>query len=259
MCTLIALHRCVPGLPLVVAANRDEYLDRPSAGPELRIGPTGAIAAPRDVREGGSWLGLNASRVFAGVTNRPAARLDPERRSRGLLLIDALAFPSAAEAAEALERTPAGAYNPFNLFVADARDAFVATCEEEVAVRGLAPGPHVIGNADPDDAAVAKVERLLGEARAAAGLPGRAVLDFLGGVCGRHAGTTRPLDETCIHTPVYGTRSSTLLALGAHERDDALRFSDGPPCSTPYVDFTHLLRELGRARVATGETARNAS
>jgi uncharacterized protein with NRDE domain len=259
MCTLIALHRCVPGLPLVVAANRDEYLDRPATGPELRIGPTGAIAAPRDLREGGTWLGVNAARVFAGLTNRPAASRDPERRSRGLLLLDALRFGSAAAAAEALERTPAGAYNPFNLFVADGEDAFVATCEEEVSVRGLDAGPHVIGNADPDDTAVPKVGRLMAEARAAAALPVDAVLGFLGGVCGRHEGTPRPLDETCIHTSVYGTRSSTLLALGEQERDDALRFSDGPPCSAPYLDFTHLLRELGRVRVATGGAARNAS
>ena len=36
MCTLIALHRCVPGAPLVIAANRDEYLDRPAEPPALR-------------------------------------------------------------------------------------------------------------------------------------------------------------------------------------------------------------------------------
>ena len=36
MCTLIALHRCYPDASLVVAANRDEYLDRPAEGPALR-------------------------------------------------------------------------------------------------------------------------------------------------------------------------------------------------------------------------------
>ncbi|MBC8341124.1 MAG: NRDE family protein, partial [Proteobacteria bacterium] len=35
MCTLIVMHRQVPGLPLVVAANRDDYLDRLSAPPAL--------------------------------------------------------------------------------------------------------------------------------------------------------------------------------------------------------------------------------
>jgi uncharacterized protein with NRDE domain len=259
MCTLIALHRCLPDLPLVVAANRDEFLDRPSEPPELRAAPSGPVVAPRDAREGGSWLGVNRARVFAGITNRPAAVRRPDRRSRGLLLLDALARGSAAEAAEALERIPVGAYNPFNLLVADAGSAWVASYEDEIKVRPLDPGAHVIGNADPDDAGVPKVARLLGEARAAAGLPAGDVLDFLGGVCRRHGGLPRALDETCIHTPTYGTRSSTLLALGRDGAGDALYFADGAPCGAPYRDFTHLLRELGSDRVATGAAARNPS
>jgi len=49
VCTLIALHRQISGAPLVIAANRDEYLDRPSEGPALRNTPHGVIAAPRDL------------------------------------------------------------------------------------------------------------------------------------------------------------------------------------------------------------------
>jgi uncharacterized protein with NRDE domain len=259
MCTLIALHRCLPDLPLVVAANRDEYLDRPSEGLELRHTAAGPVVAPRDAREGGSWLGVNRARVFAGITNRPASTRHTDRRSRGLLLLDALGFESASAAAAALERLPVAAYNPFNLFVADAEGAYVASYEDEVKVRALEPGAHVIGNADPDDAGVPKVARLLGEARAAADLGAGEVLEFLGDVCGSHHGTPRPLDETCIHTPAYGTRSSALLALGTTGAHDDLRFAEGPPCSVPYRDFTHLLRELGCDRVATGGAARNPS
>ncbi|MDH5307695.1 MAG: NRDE family protein, partial [Myxococcales bacterium] len=36
MCTVIALHRCVPGFPLVLAANRDEFFERPAEGIALR-------------------------------------------------------------------------------------------------------------------------------------------------------------------------------------------------------------------------------
>ena len=71
MCTLIALHRCVPGLPLVIAANRDEFFERPASGPALRDTATGPIIAPVDRRAGGTWLGLNPAGVFAAVTNRP--------------------------------------------------------------------------------------------------------------------------------------------------------------------------------------------
>ena len=109
MCTLIVLHRCVPGSPLVIAANRDEYLDRPATPPALRedLG-AGRVAAPVDERAGGTWLGLNAAGLFAAITNRPTRRPDPTRRSRGLLVLDALAEGDEA-AAPAAEAAPAEA------------------------------------------------------------------------------------------------------------------------------------------------------
>ena len=45
MCTLIALHSCVDRVGLIVAANRDEYFDRPSEGPALRTIESGPIVA----------------------------------------------------------------------------------------------------------------------------------------------------------------------------------------------------------------------
>jgi uncharacterized protein with NRDE domain len=232
----------------VIAANRDEYLERPAEGPGLREGAPGPMVSPRDLREGGTWLGIGPSGLFAGITNRPCPTPDPARRSRGLLVHDVLAAPDAAAAAEALERVPAGAYNPFNLLVADGRDAFVAVYEDEVKVRALQPGVHVIGNANPNDREVPKVARLLIEAGRAAEVGGERVLDALAEVCRQHRGFANPLEDTCIHTEAprgaYGTRSSTLLAYDAPGRPDRLRFSDGPPCRTDYEDFTPLLREL---------------
>ena len=74
MCTLIVLHRCVPGSPLVIAANRDEFLDRPAEGPAVRKRASGSILAPLDLEAGGTWLGVNDRGVFVGLTNlRPAA------------------------------------------------------------------------------------------------------------------------------------------------------------------------------------------
>jgi uncharacterized protein with NRDE domain len=43
----------------------------------------------------------------------------------------------------------------------------------------------------------------------------------------------RELTATCIHSPTYGTRSSTVLALG-EGRVIAYRHADGPPCVTPF-------------------------
>ncbi len=102
MCTLIALHRPDPRVPLVIAANRDEYLDRPAAGPAVIECEGRRVLAPLDLRAGGTWLGLAETGVFAALTNRPCPEPDPARRSRGLLVTEALGAASAAEAASRL-------------------------------------------------------------------------------------------------------------------------------------------------------------
>ena len=249
MCTLITLHRCIPGAPLVVAANRDEYRERPAEGPALRETPAGRVAAPLDLRAGGTWLGVNGHGTLAALTNRPTACADATRRSRGLLVMDALGPAKASEAADWLSGLPAGAYNPFNLFVADAHDAYVAVYEEAVKVRKLEPGVHVIGNADPDDRSVAKIDRLLGRAEQAACAEPDAVLNELAAICRGHDGSDGPLSDTCIHlgdeASGYGTRSSTLLSLGEPGMRSEWHFAEGPPCETAYEDRSRLLHELG--------------
>jgi len=245
MCTLIALHRSLPARPLVVAANRDEYLDRPAEGPALRPGAVGPVLAPRDGRAGGTWWGLNRFGVFAGLTNRSAGPAEPERRSRGLLVLDVLEARSASEAAARLEGLSPRLHNPFNLLVADREAAFLATALDEVKVHVLEPGVHVVGNGDPAGPTEPKVARQRAEARRAAAEPPGDALEALADLCrGHRPAQAAPLEHTCIHTDGYGTRSSTLLVLGEDESDSALRYADGPPCRTPYIDFTPLLHAM---------------
>jgi uncharacterized protein with NRDE domain len=244
MCTLIALHRCVDGAPLVVAANRDEFFERPAEGPALRETPFGRIVAPRDERAGGTWLGLNAAGVFAAVTNRRCEEPDPERRSRGLLVIDALRSERAEDAAKRFESLRAGAYNPFNLFVADRHTAHVFSYVAKPERIDLRPGPHVIGNVHPGEYTSPKITRLRREAGEAVAAPPERVLDALADTCRSHIGVDA-LGATCVHAGPYGTRSSTLLRLGGAGEGGELHYADGAPCTREYEDFTHLLRGLG--------------
>jgi uncharacterized protein with NRDE domain len=253
MCTLIVLHRCFADAELVVAANRDEYLDRAAEPPALRFIGGRTVLAPRDARAGGTWLGMNDTGVFAALTNRPAKQPDPSRRSRGLLVNDALAAASAAEAAALLAVLPAGSYNPFNLFVCDAREAFVAVYEEKPELSRLEAGPHVIGNGDPDDRRLPKLSRLLDESEAIARRGAEAALDALAQVCRQHRGGPA-LEDTCIHAGPYGTRSSTLLRSGVGAGE--FRFASGPPCRHDYDDFTPLLTQLDPAGMRSGHATR---
>lgn len=254
MCTLIALHRCIAGAPLVVAANRDEFHERPTEGPALREAPiirssrfdrggaagaSRSVLAPRDLVAGGTWLGLNSSGLFAAVTNRRCETPDPTRCSRGLLVMDALAEPTARRAAERLEALPEGAYNPFNLFMADGESAHVVSYDEGPERIDLGPGLHVIGNVHPAESS-AKLDRLRAEMRGLAARKG-ASIGALADVCRTHVAGA-PIESTCVHAGAYGTCSSTLLRTGSRP---ALHYADGAPCETAYRDLTPLLRDLG--------------
>jgi uncharacterized protein with NRDE domain len=256
MCTLIVLHRCVPGAPLVVAANRDEHLDRPAEPPAIRSSGFGAVLAPLDVRAGGTWLGLNPHGVFAALTNRRCSEPDPERRSRGLLVTDLLAAPSAAEAARLIAELPEQAYNPFNLFVSDGSEAFLASYVDTPVVSEVLPGAHVVGNVDPADLGDSKVARVRERAEKAASVSRARVIDELADVCREHDSGAGPLGDTCVHFDGYGTRSSALLMLADTEDESRLFFADGPPCRTEYINSTSLLRALSRqASDASGESS----
>ncbi len=248
MCTLIALHRCFADAPLVVAANRDEFHERPTEGPALREASI-SVVAPRDLRAGGAWLGINASGLFAAVTNRRCETPDPGRRSRGWLVMEALAEPTAERAAERFRELPEAAYNPFNLFMADGESAHLVTYADRPECIDLAPGPHVIGNVHPDEPSP-KLERLQAEVARLLSSEGGS-LGALADVCRTHV-ASGPFESTCVHAGAYGTRSSTLLRIGT---DSMLRYADGPPCEAPYRDLTPLLHDLGLASSREGVQA----
>src|SRR5262245_53382617 len=130
MCTLILLDRVVPGVPIVVAANRDEFFARPAAPPALfRSDEAGraSFVAPQDLEAGGTWMGVNEQGLFAGLTNRRNANPQLERRSRGLLVRDALGRADTADALAAAGPDPAGTYNPFHLLIADGASTALAS------------------------------------------------------------------------------------------------------------------------------------
>src|SRR5207249_10378381 len=91
VCTLAVFRRVFPSHPLVVAANRDEYLARAAVPPTLlREAPVRAVGG-LDLAAGGTWLGLAETGLVVGVLNRRScAPPDPTRRSRGLLLLTLL-------------------------------------------------------------------------------------------------------------------------------------------------------------------------
>ena len=125
MCTLIILRRPDHEWPLLMAANRDEMLDRPWLSPGRHWPDRPDVVAGLDQLAGGSWLGLNKYGVVAGILNRRSSLGPaPGQRSRGELPLEALDHAEAVEAAKALAHLETASYRSFNLIVADRRRAF---------------------------------------------------------------------------------------------------------------------------------------
>ena len=254
MCTLAAYVRVSAEVPLLVAANRDELLDRPSAEPRLIASDPGVVAG-QDLSAGGTWFGVNEHGMVVGLLNRrrPPGP-DASRRSRGLLCLETLQCRSLDEAATRLHHTAGDGYNSFNMLVADARDAFVASNPgRQVQLDLLTVGVHLLTNValnDPTCPRIAKSSELFRsvELPPAAALDG--VIPALRTILSDHATALDPradvIDTLCVHRPGYGTRSSSIVAVLA---DGRLRYwhAPGPPCRTPYDEVTlpwhHAARE----------------
>src|SRR5215471_9219306 len=98
MCLLVLAWQAHPRYRLVVAANRDEFHDRPAA-PLGKWPAPDEILAGRDLRAFGTWLGLNRERCFGVITNfRELRRPRAEAPSRGALIPDYLRDSPGAEA-----------------------------------------------------------------------------------------------------------------------------------------------------------------
>jgi uncharacterized protein with NRDE domain len=236
MCTLVLLQR--PGELLAISGNRNELLSRPASGPRLENG----ALAPRDELAHGSWLGLNAHGLFVCVTNRRGAMVDPSRRSRGLLVLEALQARSARGLHQALRELHGDRHNGFHLVYADLDDAFV-TWGDGYAVNQarLEPGQvHVVtersfgaGEGEREKTVAQSFAQLEPEVRAWR----RPMTE--------HA--REPLESACVHADAvgYGTRSSLQLIVKP-EAVTAL-WTDGHPCTNPPRDLGALAAQvLGR-------------
>jgi uncharacterized protein with NRDE domain len=124
--------------PLVIAANRDEFFDRPAArmgwwtpaegGPEILAG--------RDLQAGGTWLGLSASGRLALLTNvRRPHEIDPEAPSRGRIVPHWLRTEWRPD--QFWMHTSLSGHAPFNLIAADFRrgDCFWASNDQAIPQR----------------------------------------------------------------------------------------------------------------------------
>ena len=243
MCLIAFALDAHPDYPLVLAANRDEFYDRPTAPAHFWEKEPGLLAG-RDERAGGTWMGLTRAGRFAALTNvRAPERRQDDAPSRGALVKDFLTDDRPPRAfLDALAGT-SDRYNGFNLLVGtfgmngDALRLAYFSNHDGAAPQPVTPGVHGLSNAaldtawpkvetskaalrallvdNPDDERLRPepLLRLLDDRTPA---PADALPDT-----GVARDLERALSSVFIQTEGYGTRSSTALLV---DREGAVTF-----------------------------------
>jgi uncharacterized protein with NRDE domain len=173
MCTVVFLRRPDHHWPLILAANRDEMEGRPWRPPGRHWPDRPDVVAGMDELAGGSWLGINDTGVVAGVLNRKdSLGPDPDLRSRGELVLEALDHVDAVDAAKALAELSPAAWRSFNLFVADNRDAYwlrsLGPGSDQVELKEIPEGISMLTAWDLNAPASARTRHFLPQFQAAA-------------------------------------------------------------------------------------------
>lgn len=143
MCLINFQFQSHPKYKLVVAANRDEFYQRPTK-PAHFWKDEPSILAGLDLQQGGTWLGITKTGKFAALTNfRDPSKPETGKISRGALVRDFLAgTQSPTDFLTALEPEN---YTGFNLLVGDAdRLLYYNNLQEETLE--IAPGTYGLSN-----------------------------------------------------------------------------------------------------------------
>ncbi|MEA1970685.1 MAG: NRDE family protein [Thermodesulfobacteriota bacterium] len=223
MCLILFSYRSHSVYPLVLAANRDEFYERPTAQASFRE-ETPDMLAGRDLKEGGTWLGITKTGRVAAITNfRDPQGLEDNAPSRGSLVSGFLHGNEGPVEYIQNIRQISDRYNGFNLILGDRSGLFCFSNEGDL-FREISPGMHGLSN-HLLDTPWPKVERGRG---------------LLGRLTSKHqnpspdeifcilADTSRPdnrdlpdtgiglewermLSSIFIQSEVYGTRSSSVI------------------------------------------------
>jgi uncharacterized protein with NRDE domain len=257
MCLILIANDVHPRYRLVVAANRDEFYERPTARAEWWQDLPGLLGG-RDLQSGGTWMGVTRSGRFAAVTNfrEPGAMRD-DAPSRGGLVLGALTTPSSLDDHLAQVASEGDRYNGFNLLASDDGGLWVYSNRHEAPPRPIGEGVFGISN-HLFDTPWPKVVNGREQLTEALEFEGNALVAALLSLLadrevppddelpdtGIGVDFERVLGSSFIASPAYGTRASYAVLF---DRDDEVTFVEqsferGEPAGDPVRFDFHLER-----------------
>ena len=165
MCLIAFAWKVHADYPLIVAANRDEWHDRPAA-PAAWWSDHPNVLAGRDLKAGGTWLGVTRNGRFAALTNfRDPSDRKTDAPSRGQLVSDYLIGTMSAREYLLDLRERAGKYQGFNLLAGDMNSLHYFSSRIGEIIK-VPPGVHALSNHTLNEPwpKVEKTRSALGEA-----------------------------------------------------------------------------------------------
>ena len=227
MCLIVFAWQVIPGMPLIAAANRDEFYER-AAAPADWWSDHPQVYAGRDLQGGGTWLGITREGRFAAITNvRGPNETREGAPSRGVLVSNFLTGQSSAEEYVAELAAQDDTFNGYNLLIGDYQKLIWFSNRSKDDVRNgqsLTPGVYGLSNGALDAPwpkavrAKAQFASLLCQ-----GAPEDAYFEMLTDTArtsdcrlpktGCDMALERILSSVCIESPGYGTRVSSVVQL----------------------------------------------
>jgi len=134
--------KAFPG-SLILAANRDEYYERPTESMHWRE-PEGVLAG-KDLQEGGTWLAVSDDGRFAALTNyKELTNREGDLKSRGELVSNYITSKGLSSI-DYLKNIKGINYAGFNLLLGDKEGIHYFSNRTE-EIDKLEPGIHAVGN-----------------------------------------------------------------------------------------------------------------
>lgn len=231
MCLIVFAWQVIPGTPLIAAGNRDEFYDRP-ATPADWWQDYPHVYAGRDLKGGGTWIGVTRDGRFAAITNvRAPSEMRADAPTRGGLVADYLTGDFTPAQYVARIAPDAARFNGFNLLVGDREQLIWYSNRAEDDERNgkpLAAGVYGLSNAGLDCCwpkvvrTKAQFASLLCQAA-----PEDAFFEMLTDTTtasdcrlpqtGVSLELERMLSAVYIESDNYGTRASTVVKLAAND------------------------------------------
>jgi uncharacterized protein with NRDE domain len=225
MCLILLSYCNHPSYGLILAANRDEFYDRPTA-PLGFWDKAPHILGGKDLKSGGTWLGITKTGRICAITNfrDPAAQIT-DAPSRGLLVANYLKGYESPQTYLMKVREERIRYNGFNLIAGDESGIFCFSNRAD-NIMSLSPGIHGLSNhlLDTPWPKVAKGKKSLEKILSADEIDCESIFELLSDSnmpddrdlpdTGVGLEWERILSPLFIKSEIYGTRSSSIVLIG---------------------------------------------